>query len=114
MPKRARYLWVCTNERVEGHPKGSCAQKGSRELVDALKRATAERGLKSEVRVCSSSCLDLCWAGISIAVEPDQVFYGRVQASDVDEIADALVRGETVRRLELQPAEFDDPAKEPK
>lgn len=114
MPKRERYLWVCTNERAPGHPKGSCAEKGSVALLDALKKATLERGLRTKVRVCSSGCLDLCWAGISIAVEPDNVFYGRVQTSDVDEIADALVRSETVPRLVLAPADFDDPEKERK
>ena len=112
MPKRERYLWVCTNERVEGHPKGSCARSGAREVLDELKRLTAERGLKKRVRVCGSTCLDLCHAGVSIAVEPDQVFYGRVQLRDVPEIVEALVHGKTVARLELAPDEFDEPAKE--
>jgi (2Fe-2S) ferredoxin len=111
MPKRERYLWVCTNERPENHPMGSCARKGSRALLDALKRGVAERGLRERVRVCASSCLDVCWAGMAIAVMPDHTVYGRVQPSDVPEILDTLARGGRVPRLELSAADYDDPAK---
>ena len=37
MPHRDRYLFICTNRREEGNPKGSCAQKGSEALVKELK-----------------------------------------------------------------------------
>ena len=32
MAKRERYLFVCINRRAEGHPMGSCAEKGSEEI----------------------------------------------------------------------------------
>lgn len=100
MPHRQRYLFVCINRRPEGHPKGSCAQKGSEELVVKLKEALARKGLAKEVvRACSCSCLDLCETGISIVQEPEHVVYGRVTLDDVDEIADAAGRGEVVERL---------------
>jgi predicted metal-binding protein len=73
MPHRERYLFVCTNRREEGNPKGSCAQKGSEEIVKRLKAALLERGLAKTVRACSSSCLDLCEVGVSIVLEPDHV-----------------------------------------
>ena len=109
MPKRERYLWVCTNERAPNHPTGSCAAEGSRELLDALKKGSAERGLKKRVRVCGSTCLDLCWAGPAIAVMPDGVFYGRVKPSDVPEILASLEAGITVERLVLPDRDFDSP-----
>ena len=37
MPHRERYLFVCINRRPDDNPKGSCAQKGSEELVKKLK-----------------------------------------------------------------------------
>ena len=52
MPHRDRYLFVCTNRREEGNPKGSCAQKGSEELIKALKNPEFEsrmRGLGMEL-----------------------------------------------------------------
>lgn len=99
MPHRERYLFVCTNRREEGHPKGSCAQKGSEELVGKLKARIAAIGGKQRIRACSSSCLDLCEFGASIVVEPDHVVYGRVTEADVDEIAQATLDGRVVERL---------------
>lgn len=99
MPHRDRYLFVCTNRREEGNPKGSCAQKGSEEIIKALKAALLERGLAKSARACSSSCLDLCEIGATILVEPDHVAYGNVTLADVAEIADAVAKGQVVERL---------------
>ena len=100
MPHRQRYLFVCINRRPDGHPKGSCAEKGSEQLVPALKEALAKRGVaKDIVRACSCSCLDMCETGISVVQEPEHVAYGHVRLEDVDELADAAARGEVVERL---------------
>jgi (2Fe-2S) ferredoxin len=100
MPHRQRYLFVCTNRRPDGHPKGSCAEKGSEQIVVALKDALAKLGVaKDVVRACSSSCLDLCETGISVVVEPEHVAYGGVTLGDVEEIAQAAAKGEIVERL---------------
>jgi len=99
MPHRDRYLFVCTNRREEGNPKGSCAQKGSEEILKALKTALPERGLAKATRACSSSCLDLCEIGATIVVEPDHVVYGNVTLADVDAIADGVAKGQIVERL---------------
>jgi len=109
MAQRSRYLFVCVNRRPDGNPKGSCAQSGGEQLHAALKQEVFQRGLaKTEVRTCSSSCLDVCWVGPAIAVEPDGYFYGRVQLGDVKEIVDALQNGGRVERLVLPPADFDE------
>src|SRR5687768_12891432 len=108
VPQRKRYLFVCVNRRAPGTPKGSCATRGSEALHAKLKAEIAARGLaQAEVRACTSSCLDVCWAGPAIAVEPDGVFYGRVRIEDVGEIVDALAAGKTVDRLVLPRTDFD-------
>ncbi len=99
MPHRERYLFVCTNRRPDDHPKGSCAQKGSEEVVKKLKAAFLARGIADRIRACSSSCLDLCETGISIVQEPEHVAYGHVTLEDVEAIADAAAKGEVVERL---------------
>lgn len=103
MPHRKRYLFVCTNRRDAENPKGSCALKGSEEVVAKLKEALVQRNAHKLVRACSSSCLDLCETGISIVQEPEHVAYGRVTLADVDELADALVEGRVVERLVVWP-----------
>lgn len=110
MAHRKRYVFVCVNRRPDGAPKGSCAARGSVELHAKLKAMLKERGLAhTEVRACTSSCLDTCWAGPSIAVEPDHFYYGRVTLADVEEIVDALERNERVERLVLRPQDFIEP-----
>jgi (2Fe-2S) ferredoxin len=99
MPHRDRYLFVCLNRRSDDHPKGSCAQRGSEALVNKLKEAIVARRAKEVVRVCTSSCLDLCEIGASMVQEPDHVAYGHVTLADIDELADALVAGTVVERL---------------
>ena len=98
--QRKRYLFVCINRRAADNPKGCCAAKDSEEVYKALKEEVAARGLaKLEARVCKSSCLDQCDSGVTILVEPDHFFYGRVAVADVPEIVDGLVNGQPVSRL---------------
>ena len=102
MPHRERYLFVCINRRSDDNPKGSCAQKGSEEIVKKLKAALVTLGTANTVRACSTSCLDLCETGVSIVQEPDHVAYGKVTLDDVDEIARAASAGKVVERLVVQ------------
>ena len=69
-------------------------------MYRVLKGEVAARGLaKLEARVCTSSCLDQCATGVTVLVEPDHFFYGRVTVADVPEIVDGLVTGQPVKRL---------------
>ena len=98
--QRKRYLFVCINRRAEDNPKGCCAAKDSEEVYRALKAEIAARGLaRLDARVCTSSCLDQCDTGVTVLVEPDHFFYGRVTVADVPEIVDGLVNGQPVNRL---------------
>ena len=71
-------------------------------MYRALKGELAARGLaKLDARVCTSSCLDQCATGVTVLVEPDHFFYGRVRVADVPEIVNGLLTGEPVKRLVL-------------
>lgn len=110
MAQRKRYLFVCVNRRPDGTPKGSCAARGSVELHDKLKGMLKQRGLAElQARACTSSCLDTCWAGPVIAVEPDGYFYGRVTEADLEDIVTGFERDERVERLVLEPRDFIEP-----
>ena len=69
------------------------------------KQGIAELG----ARACTSSCLDTCWVGPVIAVEPDGFFYGRVAESDLEDIVNSFETGERVERLVLQPSDYIEP-----
>lgn len=107
MGMRRRYLVVCVNRRPPESPKGSCAQKGSEAIYEALKAELRTRKLAAvEARACSSSCLDQCTSGPVVLVEPDHFFYGRVTLEDVPAIVDALEKNERVERLVLTPEDL--------
>jgi (2Fe-2S) ferredoxin len=110
MAKRKRYLFVCINRRPDGTPKGSCAARGSVDLHQQLKQLLKDEGLaETEVRACTASCLDVCWRGPAILVEPDHYAYGQVTQADLPEIVAALERGEPVERLLLSDHDFIEP-----
>jgi len=103
VPHRRRYLFVCTNRRDEGHPKGSCAASGGEELLRRLKAGLLARGVAGDVRACGSTCLDLCEIGATVQQEPEHVSYGRVQPEDVDALLDAVASGGVLERLVVRP-----------
>ena len=77
-------------------------------MHEALKAQVFQRGLaKVEARTCTAGCLDQCSTGVSILVEPDHFFYGRVTVEDVPAIVDAIAGGERVERLVMTREELD-------
>jgi len=100
MPKPERHVLVCTNTRPPGNPKGSCGEKGSEALFEELKAMTKARGLGSRVIVNRTSCLKHCSRGITVAIQPDNVWYSRVTSGDLVEICKShLEDGQPIERL---------------
>jgi (2Fe-2S) ferredoxin len=100
MPKFERHIFVCANQRPDGHPRGCCDPAGNAELQKLFKAKLAQRGLKGRVRANKSGCLDQCEHGPNLVVYPDAVWYGGVTAADVDEIIDShILGGKPVKRL---------------
>jgi len=102
-PHFERHVFVCTNRREPGNPKGSCAEKGADEVRDAFKKTLHDRGLKGKIRANAAGCLDQCARGVTVVVYPEQVWYERVTAADVGEIVDQhLLQGVPVERLRMK------------
>lgn len=100
--KLKRHVFICTNERPEGHPRGCCKSKGGEALVQAFKMGVRDAGLQGEVRAQKAGCLDTCEYGPSVVVYPEGVWYGPVSHEDVSEIVEShLKRGEPVERLKI-------------
>jgi (2Fe-2S) ferredoxin len=104
MPSLQRHVFVCTNEREPGNPKGCCKAKGGSEVRDRLKAELAARGLSKTIRANNAGCLDQCEAGVAIVVYPEQVWYGNVTPDDIPEIVEQhLIGGQAVERLMIMP-----------
>jgi (2Fe-2S) ferredoxin len=100
MSKYQHHLFICTNQRAEGDPKGCCASKGSDEIRAAFKEGIAERGLKGKVRANQAGCLDTCEMGPSVVIYPEGVWYTVKTKEDVAEVIERhLLKGEVVERL---------------
>jgi len=79
-------IFVCTNQRPEGHPKPCCGGRGSRELRDTLKAMVRERGLELEVKVFQSGCLGGCEQGPMALRYPDGQLMMGVKMEDLEGI----------------------------
>lgn len=68
------HVFVCCNRRPGGHPRGSCAEKGSEKIRDYMKARVKELGL-SRIRINASGCLDRCELGPCAVIYPEGVWY---------------------------------------
>ena len=97
------HVFCCTNERPEGHPRGSCARSGGVKLRNYMKARAKELGLEG-VRINSAGCLDRCELGPVIVVYPDGIWYKANTTEQVDAILIEHVQGgHPVESLMLQP-----------
>ena len=102
MPKPEKHILVCTQGRPAGHPRGSCAEKGSGEVFEAFLKVFEAKNLWGRFMLTNTGCMGPCHEGTTVLVYPDGVMYGGVTASDVTEIVDGhIVGGTPVDRLKM-------------
>lgn len=102
MPKFTKHIFVCGNQRPDGHPRGCCDPAGAAELQRAFKTQLTLCGLQTTVRANKSGCLDQCEHGPTVVVYPEGIWYGNVRLSDVAEIVESHIAGDRpVERLRL-------------
>jgi (2Fe-2S) ferredoxin len=87
-----KHIFVCENERESNHPLGSCAQKGSVEITNALKKKCRESGLMGKVRVNKSGCLGQCSKGPVLVIYPEGEWCENVAMEDVNKIFDEKIK----------------------
>lgn len=100
MAKPKKHVFVCSQQRPPGHPRGSCAHKGGAEVLQTFWAELQKRNCYEQVAVTYSGCLGPCDLGINVVVYPDAVMYSAVTKDDVAEIFDQhLLGGTPVERL---------------
>ena len=82
LPRFAKYLFVCENEK-DG---ACCGKRGAAELREALKKRVKELGLAGSVRVSRSGCLDVCDDGPNVLLMPDNIWFKKVRTDNLEEI----------------------------
>lgn len=89
--KYRKVVLVCTNLKENG--KECCAMKGAAVLHPKLKEAMKTADLT--VRVSKTGCLDRCTDGVTVAIIPDDIWFGGVTEADIPEIVSRVTRDTT-------------------
>lgn len=102
MPKPDKHVFVCTQARPLGHPRGACSQHGCAEVYEEFLSQLQQRNLFDRVQVTATGCLGPCSEGPSVLVYPEGVMYGGLKKDDVAAVFDEhLERGDPVERLRV-------------
>lgn len=100
MPKPAMHVFVCTQSRPAGHPRGSCGERGCMEVFEAFINELQSRMCFDKVAITNSGCLGPCSTGPSVVVYPEGIMYGQLTKDDVATIFEEhLLGGKPVERL---------------
>jgi (2Fe-2S) ferredoxin len=100
MARPQKHVFVCAQNRPAGHPRGSCAQRGAGEVLDAFWAELKQRNLYEQIAVTFSGCLGPCDGGANVLVYPEGVLYSNVTKDKVGEIFENhLVNGAPVAAL---------------
>jgi len=104
MPRPERHVFVCTQNRPEGHPRGSCGASGCAEVINEFMSEIQARNLFEKFALTNTGCMGPCMMGPSVLVYPESVMYGRVTKADVKTIIDEhLLGGKPVTALQVPP-----------
>jgi len=73
-PTYKHHIFICQNQRPEGHPRGCCMTKGSDKILIYMKTRIIELGLKN-IRVNKAGCPDQCEKGPAVVIYPEGAWY---------------------------------------
>ena len=81
------HVFACQQQKPEGIP--SCTARGSLQMIEALRREIAQRGLADEVQLTLCGSIGVCERGPNMIVYPEGIWYSGVRAEDVPEIVES-------------------------
>lgn len=101
-PAYQKYIFICNNQRAADAKRPCCGEAHGLELKKTFKALIKKHNLKMIVRAQRAGCFDLCEYGPTVAVYPDNIFYGNVQIRDVEDIFEShILNNQPVERLRL-------------
>jgi NADH-quinone oxidoreductase subunit F len=80
---------------------GTCGQaRGSLKVIDSLKKAIKNNKLEDKVKIKVTGCHGFCEAEPNIIIQPQDIFYQKVQPKDANDIAShTIIKNEIIDRL---------------
>lgn len=102
MPRPEKHVFICTQNRPPNHPRGSCMNNGSADIMNEFMNEIQNRSLFEKIYLTNTGCMGPCGVGPSVLVYPEGVLYGKVQKSDVKTIVEQhLIGGKPVTELQV-------------
>lgn len=84
-PSYKHHIFICQNERPEGHIRGCCASKGSVDLLVYMKERAKELGI-TDIRINKSGCLNACENGPTMVLYPKGQWFCAKNKQEIDAI----------------------------
>ena len=91
-PGYEQHVFICGHERPDGAARPSCRNRGSLELLSAIKAAARDEGL-GNIRIQKSGCLDFCENGIACVVYPNGTWYRLNTELDIKSLIQRIKHG---------------------
>lgn len=106
MPRPQKHVFVCTQMRSLGHPRGCCAAHKGGEVLEEFLWHLQQGNLFNQIQVTATGGLGPCNQGPTVLVYPEGVMYARVTKADVPRIiAEHLLKNQVVSSLKM-PSDF--------
>ncbi|MHC8286909.1 2Fe-2S ferredoxin [Pseudomonas sp. XS1P51] len=106
MAKPDFHIFICTQHRQEGHPRGSCGAKGGEKVFDAFAQALIRRNLQGRMALTGTGCLGPCQAGANVLIYPGSIMYSWVEPQDAELIVQQHLLGGEPYADKLTPAQI--------
>lgn len=111
MPAFTHHIFICSNRREPGNPRGCCDPEGKDALRESFKSELKKRKLGPLVRANKAGCLDQCELGPTVVIYPQAIWYGHVQIADVPRIIDeTIICGRVLEDLLIPADQLNCPA----
>lgn len=106
MSRPEKHIFVCTQNRAAGHPRGSCTSCGCGDVVNEFMNEIQSRNLTEKISLTNTGCLGPCLSGPTVLVYPEGVMYGKLTKDDVKTIFDQHILGDVFVESLMVPAEL--------
>lgn len=106
MPRPDIHVFICSQQRPAGHPRGSCGEKGAAALMPAFSQSLIKHNLVNKVSLVATGCLGPCQVGASVLVFPGAHLYANVKEGNVETIIQEHLIGGAPVAAKLAPAEL--------
>jgi (2Fe-2S) ferredoxin len=95
MKKPKFQILICNSYRLAGESQGACNKKEAPLLIQYAMEGISDRGL--DAVVTGTGCLNVCTNGPVMVVQPNNLWYGGINESVIDEILDSLENQEPTK-----------------